>query len=80
MSVSKDDILALSVPERIQLVEEIWDSIATEPETVPYPEPNARNSIVASVSTVLMHPGQSPGQRFGRGLNGGESERAIYTG
>jgi putative addiction module component (TIGR02574 family) len=35
MSVSKDDILALSVPERIQLVEEIWDSIATEPETVP---------------------------------------------
>jgi putative addiction module component (TIGR02574 family) len=35
MSVSKDDILALSVSERIQLVEEIWDSIATEPETVP---------------------------------------------
>jgi len=35
MSVSKDDIPALSVPERIQLVEEIWDSIATEPETVP---------------------------------------------
>jgi putative addiction module component (TIGR02574 family) len=35
MSVSKDDILALSVSERIQLVEEIWDSIATKPETVP---------------------------------------------
>jgi putative addiction module component (TIGR02574 family) len=35
VSVSKDDILALSVSKRIQLVEEIWDSIATEPETVP---------------------------------------------
>jgi putative addiction module component (TIGR02574 family) len=35
MSLNKYDILALSVPERIQLVEEIWDSIATEPETVP---------------------------------------------
>jgi putative addiction module component (TIGR02574 family) len=35
MSLNKDDILALSVSERIQLAEEIWDSIATQPETVP---------------------------------------------
>ena len=26
------DILQLSVPERIQLVEDIWDSIATTPD------------------------------------------------
>jgi putative addiction module component (TIGR02574 family) len=29
------DVLELSVPERILLVEDIWDSIAVEPETVP---------------------------------------------
>ena len=29
------DILELSVPERIQLVEDIWDSIAELPESVP---------------------------------------------
>ena len=30
-----DDILALSVAERLQLVEDIWDSIAATPEAVP---------------------------------------------
>ena len=30
----KADILSLSVPERIQLVEDIWDSIAELPEEV----------------------------------------------
>jgi putative addiction module component (TIGR02574 family) len=28
------DVLELSVPERIQLVEDIWDSIAAIPESV----------------------------------------------
>ena len=31
----KADVLGLSVPERIQLVEDIWDSIAELPEEVP---------------------------------------------
>ncbi|MBI1957921.1 MAG: addiction module protein [Candidatus Rokubacteria bacterium] len=30
-----DDILTLSVAERMQLVEDIWDSIAATPEAVP---------------------------------------------
>jgi len=30
----KADVLNLSVPERIQLVEDIWDSIAEVPEAV----------------------------------------------
>jgi putative addiction module component (TIGR02574 family) len=35
MSVlTKADVLSLSVPERIQLVEEIWDSITEAPEAV----------------------------------------------
>jgi len=34
-SISSSDIKALSIPERILLVEEIWDSIAAEQESLP---------------------------------------------
>lgn len=34
-TLAKSDVMSLSVPERIQLVEDIWDSIAEVPETVP---------------------------------------------
>ena len=34
-SISITDILELSVPERIHLVEEIWDSIASQAEALP---------------------------------------------
>ena len=33
--LAKADILNLSVSERIQLVEDIWDSIAEVPEAIP---------------------------------------------
>jgi putative addiction module component (TIGR02574 family) len=33
--LSHDEILQLSVAERVQLAEEIWDSIATSPEALP---------------------------------------------
>ncbi len=33
-TVTKTDVLKLSVPERIQLVEDIWDSIVEIPEQV----------------------------------------------
>jgi len=33
--LSIDDILRLSVAERIELVETIWDSIAASPDTLP---------------------------------------------
>lgn len=33
--ISAIDILELSVPERILLVEDIWDSIVSVPEAVP---------------------------------------------
>jgi putative addiction module component (TIGR02574 family) len=32
--ITATDALALSVPERIQLVEDIWDTIISEPETI----------------------------------------------
>jgi putative addiction module component (TIGR02574 family) len=34
-TLAKADVMRLSVPERIQLVEDIWDSIAEVPESVP---------------------------------------------
>jgi putative addiction module component (TIGR02574 family) len=33
-TLTKADVLSLSVPERIQLVEDIWDSIAEAPEAI----------------------------------------------
>ncbi len=33
--LARAGILALSVPERIQLVEDIWDSIAQAPKSLP---------------------------------------------
>jgi putative addiction module component (TIGR02574 family) len=32
--LAKNDIMGLSISERIQLVEDIWDSIASVPETL----------------------------------------------
>ncbi|MDY7032957.1 MAG: addiction module protein [Thermodesulfobacteriota bacterium] len=32
--ITATDVLALSIPERIQLVEDIWDTIAYEPEAI----------------------------------------------
>ena len=35
MSVPIEEILSLSVKKRLELIEEIWDSIASNPEAVP---------------------------------------------
>ena len=32
--ITATDTLTLSIPERIQLVEDIWDTIAIEPEAI----------------------------------------------
>lgn len=37
-TISMADILRLSVAERILLVEDIWDSIANNPEAIELPE------------------------------------------
>jgi putative addiction module component (TIGR02574 family) len=42
MSTKTADILSLSVEERIQLVEDIWDSIAVVPEAVSLSEEQKR--------------------------------------
>ena len=35
MKIQVDEILNLSIKERIRLVEEIWESIAASPEEIP---------------------------------------------
>ncbi|HAG08841.1 MAG TPA: antitoxin [Desulfotomaculum sp.] len=40
--ITATDALALSIPERIQLVEDIWDTIATEPEPIELTEEEKR--------------------------------------
>ncbi len=41
-SVDIQEILKLSVAERMRLVEDIWDSIAAHPETLPVTEGQKR--------------------------------------
>jgi putative addiction module component (TIGR02574 family) len=40
--VQIEELLKLSVAERIQLVEDLWDSIAADPENVPLSEPQLK--------------------------------------
>jgi hypothetical protein len=35
------ELLKLSVPERIQLAENLWDSIAAEPDALPLTDPTS---------------------------------------
>ena len=35
MTIQLKDILALTIPERVQLVEDIWDSILEDPQEIP---------------------------------------------
>lgn len=42
MSIQVAEILEMSVAERIQIVEDIWDSIALSPESLPITETERR--------------------------------------
>jgi putative addiction module component (TIGR02574 family) len=50
------DILKLSVAERIQLVEDVWDSIAAEPEELPLTE-EERQEMDRRLADVDANPG-----------------------
>jgi putative addiction module component (TIGR02574 family) len=38
MSMDHTELLELSVPDRLRLIEELWDSIASTPEAIPVPQ------------------------------------------
>lgn len=51
----RDEILQLPPAERLELVEEIWDSLAATPEAVPVPDWHR-----AELDRRLDHPSSSP--------------------
>lgn len=53
--VNLADVLELSVPERIQLVEDIWDSIAAIPQSVPLTEAQ-RTELDRRLEDCRLHP------------------------
>lgn len=53
--VSLADVLELSLPERIQLVEDIWDSIAAIPQPLPLSEAQ-RGELDRRLEDYRQHP------------------------
>jgi putative addiction module component (TIGR02574 family) len=51
------DIKALSIPERILLVEEIWDSIAAEQEAIPVTDAQ-RDDLDRRIARSDASPGE----------------------
>ena len=42
MTIPRDDILKLTVSERLELIDTIWDSISTDPRDLPLTEAQRR--------------------------------------
>lgn len=55
-TISFSEILKLSVSERIQLAEDIWDSIATETEALPLTEAQ-RQELDRRLADAEANPG-----------------------
>lgn len=55
MSAQLSDILQLSIAERIQLAEDIWDSIATTPDALPLTDA-ARQELDRRLASHAAHP------------------------
>ena len=55
----RDEILQLPPSERLKLLEEIWDSLATAPEDVPIPDWHK-----AELDRRLDHPASGPGKSW----------------
>jgi putative addiction module component (TIGR02574 family) len=51
------DILQLSIAERIQLVEDIWDSIATAPEALPMSQAQ-RDELDRRLQAYALRPAE----------------------
>ena len=55
--VSVADVLQLSIPERIRLVEDIWDSIASVPEQITL-SPAQREELDRRLQDYREHPSE----------------------
>jgi putative addiction module component (TIGR02574 family) len=57
MNTQLSDILQLSVAERIQLAEDIWDSIAAFPEAVPLTD-EQRTALDQRLQSYAQNPNE----------------------
>ena len=71
MSVALDEIRRMSVAERLQLLEEIWETLREEQETLPLSEAQARE-IDRRLETYRRHGD--------RGITWDELDRRLETG
>lgn len=55
MSPAVSDILTLSISERLQIVEDIWDSIAAEADGLPLSE-EMRTELDSRLETIEKNP------------------------
>ena len=53
--IAAADLFSLSIPERIQLVEDIWDSIAIQPEMVELTS-DTRDKLDIRLEEYEQHP------------------------
>jgi putative addiction module component (TIGR02574 family) len=53
------ELFEMSVPERLQLVESLWDSIAQTPESLPLPEWQV-GELARRKAAHLANPGVAP--------------------
>lgn len=53
--IAAADLFSLSIPERIQLVEDIWDSIAIQPELVEL-TPDTKGELDKRLKEYEQHP------------------------
>lgn len=56
-AISLKDILRLSVAERLHLLEEIWDSLAVHPESIPLTEAQ-KAELERRLADYRAHPKQ----------------------
>jgi putative addiction module component (TIGR02574 family) len=57
MSAQLSDILQLTIAERIQLAEDIWDSVAAFPEAIPLTD-TQKEELDRRLQTYAQNPGE----------------------
>jgi putative addiction module component (TIGR02574 family) len=55
MNAEIGHLLQLSVPQKLEIVEELWDSIAATPESVPVPDWQ-KEELARRKAEYLQHP------------------------
>jgi len=56
-TLARADILSLSVAERIQLAEDIWDSVAEAPESIPLTDAE-KSELDRRLDAYHQNPGE----------------------